>query len=69
MAMLQALKVIPLPKREAPLVIDLEDEDTQPPPKRRKTTDKEGQVQSMQVKYVETSPQHGHPLICLIGTG
>ena len=50
-AVLQALGVIPLLKREAPFVIDLEDEDVQPPPKRRKTTDGEGLVHSMQVRH------------------
>ena len=50
-AVLQALRVIPLLKHEAPSVIDLEDEGTQPSPKRRKTTDEEGRVQSMKVNY------------------
>jgi hypothetical protein len=48
--MLQALGIIPPPKREAPLVIDLEDEDIQPPPKRQKTADNKDLVQSMQVR-------------------
>ena len=49
-AMLQALGIIPPPKREAPLVIDLEDEDVQPPPKRQKTADNKELVQSMLVR-------------------
>jgi len=47
-AMLQALRVVPLPKREAPLIIDLEDEDAQPPPKRQRTT--KHLMRSMQVR-------------------
>lgn len=35
-AVLQAMRIIPLPKREAPPIIDLEDEDGQPPLKRQK---------------------------------
>ena len=50
--MLQALDIIPAPKREAPLVIDLEDEDALPPPKRRKAAHNDGLVQSMQVRNV-----------------
>jgi len=48
-AMLQALGIIPPPKRETPPIIDLEDEDL-PPPKRQKTAHDEGLVQSMQVR-------------------
>ena len=49
-AILQALGVVSSPKLEAPLIIDLEDEDTQPPPKRRKTVPKEDLLQSMEVR-------------------
>lgn len=50
MAMLQALRIVPPSKREAPQVIDVEDEDTLPPPKRQKTAPKEDLIQSMQVR-------------------
>jgi len=48
--MLQALDIIPPPKSEAPLVIDLEDEDALPPPKRRKAAHDGDLVQSMQTE-------------------
>jgi len=48
--MLQALGIIPGPKREAPLIIDLEDEDTLPPPKRRKAVHNNDLIQSMQAE-------------------
>ena len=50
--MLQALNIIPPPKHEAPLVIDLEDEDVLPPPKRRKAAHNDDLVQSMKVRNV-----------------
>jgi hypothetical protein len=51
-AMLQALGIIPLPKREAPLIIDLEDidENIQPSPKRQKTAHNEDPIQATQVR-------------------
>lgn len=50
MPVLQALGIIPLLKREAPSVIELED--TPPPPKRQKASPDEDLVQSMQVRHV-----------------
>ena len=50
--MLQALNIVPPPKREASLVIDLKDEDALPPPKRRKAAHNDDLVQSMQVRNV-----------------
>ena len=50
--MLQALNIIPLPKREAPLIIDLEDEDILPPPKCRKAAHNDEIVRSMQVRNI-----------------
>lgn len=49
-AMLQALGIFSPSKREAPLVIDVEDEDTLPPLKRQKTAPKEDIIRSMQVR-------------------
>ena len=48
--MLQALGIIPPPKREMPPIIDLEDESVLPPPKRQKTARNEDHIQSMQVR-------------------
>lgn len=48
-AMLQALGIIPPPKREAPSVIDIEDEEILPPPKRQKGEHDEDRMRSMQV--------------------
>lgn len=49
-AMLQALGIIPPPKREAPPIIDLDDEDIQPPPKRSKTAHDGDSMESVQVR-------------------
>ena len=51
-AMLQALGIIPRPKCETPLVIDLEDEGDQPPPKRQKIGCDEGLLRTMQVRWL-----------------
>jgi len=48
MAMLQALEIAPPPKREAPPIIDVEDEDTLPPLKRQKREHDEDLMGSMQ---------------------
>ena len=48
-AMLQALGIIPSPKRTAP-IIDVSDEDILPPVKRRKAVHNEDLIQSMQVR-------------------
>ena len=45
-AMLQALGIIPRPKRETPPVIIIEDEDDQPPQKRQKTGHEESLVRT-----------------------
>ena len=50
--MLQALKIIPPPKREASLIIDLEDEDALPPPKRWKAAHNDELVRYMQVRNI-----------------
>ena len=49
-AMLQASGIIPPPKREAPLIIDVEDEDIVPLPKRQKGEHNEDHMRSMQVR-------------------
>jgi hypothetical protein len=49
-AMLQAMEIIPPPKREAPQAIGVEDEEILPPPKRQKTAHNEDLVHSMQVR-------------------
>ena len=49
-AMLQARGVVPPPKRELPLVIDLEDEDDEPLPKRQKTEHDKDLIRTMQVR-------------------
>lgn len=48
-AVLQAMRIIPLPKREAPPIIDLEDEDGQPPLKQQKKA-QEKDFESMQAE-------------------
>ncbi|KAF9646176.1 hypothetical protein BDM02DRAFT_3271155 [Thelephora ganbajun] len=53
-AMLQALGIIPPPKRGAPTVIDLEDGDFEPPPKRQKATESNVLIQTMQVRLEQT---------------
>ena len=50
MAILQALEIIPSPKREAPPIIDVEDEHILPPPKRQKGEQNEDDIRSMQVR-------------------
>jgi len=50
-AMLQALGIIPPPKRAAPPIIDVEDEDILPPAKRQKAAHNEDLIQSMQVRH------------------
>ena len=57
--MLQALGIIPPPKREALSIIDAEDEDILPSPKRQKGEHNEDLIQSMQVRdnwHVESVP-------------
>ena len=49
-AMLQALGIISPPKRETPPIIDVEDEDPIPPPKRQKAGHNEDIIRSMQVR-------------------
>jgi len=49
-AILQALGIIPRPKREAPPIVDVDDEDILPPPKRQKAAHGEDLMQSMQVR-------------------
>jgi hypothetical protein len=50
-AMLQALGIIPPPKREASSIIDVDDEDLLPSPKRQKGERKEDRLWSMQVRF------------------